>query len=177
MDKPRSVDDIMQEPGPGGYSGQPVPRALIEEILGLARRAPSGVNTQPWEVYVLQGPALARLTGLAVAAAPEQARYFRFFDAPVGLLFTLSRKLGLGSELDYGMFMQTLALAARARGLRTCLQTGWKDLADTVLPLLDAPEDAALLCGMALGYDDPSQPPVEAPEEVPAVETFIIWHN
>lgn len=34
---------------------EPVPRELIEHLLGVASRAPSGVNTQPWKVYVLQG--------------------------------------------------------------------------------------------------------------------------
>ena len=31
-----------------GYKRDPVPRALIEEIIGLAIRSPSSMNTQPW---------------------------------------------------------------------------------------------------------------------------------
>ena len=34
---------------------RPVARQTIEDILRVARRAPSGVNAQPWKVYVLQG--------------------------------------------------------------------------------------------------------------------------
>ena len=37
------------------FSNQPVPRDTIEAILQVASRAPSGTNTQPWKVYVLQG--------------------------------------------------------------------------------------------------------------------------
>src|SRR5690606_4340168 len=37
------------------YTQQPVPRATIEQLLELAARAPSGANSQPWKVYVLQG--------------------------------------------------------------------------------------------------------------------------
>ncbi len=41
-------------------------------------------------------------------------RNYRFFDAPVGLMFTIDRVMGRGSLIDYGMFLQTLMLAARA---------------------------------------------------------------
>lgn len=41
-----------------GYKKDPVPRALIEEILGVACRAPSSMNTQPWHVHVLTGAPL-----------------------------------------------------------------------------------------------------------------------
>ena len=37
------------------YLEQPVAREDIEQILRVAGRAPSGTNTQPWKVYVLQG--------------------------------------------------------------------------------------------------------------------------
>ena len=51
--------------------------------------------------------------------ALQHARNFRFFDAPVGLIFTIDRDLELGSWLDYGMFLQNVMLAARIRGLDT----------------------------------------------------------
>ncbi len=41
-----------------GYKTDPVPRALIEEILEVAKGAPSSMNTQPWHVHVLAGEAL-----------------------------------------------------------------------------------------------------------------------
>ena len=119
----------------------PVPRALIEELLAVAARAPSGTNTQPWQVHVLTGGAKDRLVARiqSVYDDPEElathseeyayyprewvspyidrrrkvgwdlygllgitkgdklrmheqhGRNYRFFDAPVGLMFTIDR--------------------------------------------------------------------------------------
>lgn len=44
-----------------GYRPDPVPRALIEEVLNLAIRAPSSYNSQPWNFYVLTGETLDRI--------------------------------------------------------------------------------------------------------------------
>lgn len=44
-----------------GFKQQPVPRAVIEAIIGSAKRAPSSMNTQPWHVHVLTGPPLEEL--------------------------------------------------------------------------------------------------------------------
>uniref|UniRef100_UPI0035B476BA nitroreductase n=1 Tax=Hylemonella sp. TaxID=2066020 RepID=UPI0035B476BA len=192
------------------FTTQSVEPALIREILELAARAPSGTNTQPWHVYVLQGasrdalvqkvcaahdalradPSLAAEYREAYDYYPEQwvspyidrrrengwglygllgigkgdkdkmhvqhQRNFRFFDAPVGLMFTVDRVMGRGSLLDYGMFLQNLMLAARARGLHTCPQAAWNGFAKIILPHIGAGPDEMLVCGMALGYADPT---------------------
>ncbi|OHD01503.1 MAG: nitroreductase [Sphingopyxis sp. RIFCSPHIGHO2_01_FULL_65_24] len=44
-----------------GYKPDPVPKSLIVEILGLAMRSPSSLNTQPWNFYVVTGEPLARI--------------------------------------------------------------------------------------------------------------------
>lgn len=208
---------------------KPVPRAAIEEILAVARRAPSGTNCQPWKVYVVQGaardslvekvcaahdaiyanPALAAeyqeeydyypekwvppyierrrengwgLYGLLGIAKGEKdkmhaqhQRNFRFFDAPVGLMFTLDRVMGRGSLVDYGMFMQNIMVAARARGLHTCPQAAWNSYARIIMPLIGATSDEMLVCGMSLGYADESAPVngFHTPRE--AVATFTRW--
>ena len=41
-----------------GYKPDPVPKALIEEIITLAMRAPSSMNTQPWNFYIITGEPL-----------------------------------------------------------------------------------------------------------------------
>ena len=184
----------------------PVPRETITHLLELAARAPSGTNTQPWKVYVLQGasrdslvekvcaagdairanPALAMdykeaydyypekwvspfidrrrengwglygLLGITKADRDkmhaQQQRNFRFFDAPVGLMFTLDKVMGRGSLVDYGMFMQNLMVAARGHGLSTCPQAAWNGFAKIILPHLGAGPDEMLVCGMSLGY-------------------------
>jgi nitroreductase len=86
----------------------------------------------------------------------QQQRNFRFFDAPVGLMFTLDRVMGRGSMLDYGMFMQNIMVAARAQGLHTCPQAAWNAFSSVILPHIGAGEGEMLVCGMALGYADPA---------------------
>jgi len=82
------------------------------------------------------------------------ARNYAFFDAPVGLFFTIDRILGQGSWLDYGMFLQNVMIAARARGLDTCPQAAFAKYHRIVARHLEIPDTEMLLCGMALGYED-----------------------
>ncbi len=84
----------------------------------------------------------------------QHQRNFRFFDAPVGLMFTLDRVMGRGSLVDYGMFMQTLMVAARGHGLHTCPQAAWNGFSKIILPHIGAGDDEMLVCGMSLGYAD-----------------------
>lgn len=88
----------------------------------------------------------------------QHQRNYRFFDAPVGLMFTIDRVMGRGSLLDYGMFLQNIMVAARARGLHTCPQAAWNGYASLILPHIGAGPDEMLVCGMALGYADADQP-------------------
>ncbi len=84
----------------------------------------------------------------------QQQRNFKFFDAPVGLMFTLDRVMGRGSLVDYGMFLQNLMLAARGHGLHTCPQAAWNGFSSIILPHIGAGEGEMLVCGMSLGYAD-----------------------
>ena len=55
-------DDVMRgRRSIRGYKPDPVPREMIEEILALAMRAPSSMNTQPWNFHVLTGAPLDRI--------------------------------------------------------------------------------------------------------------------
>jgi nitroreductase len=84
----------------------------------------------------------------------QHQRNYRFFDAPVGLMFTMDRVMGRGSLLDYGMFLQSIMVAARGHGLHTCPQAAWNAFASIILPHIGAGPDEMLVCGMALGYAD-----------------------
>ena len=192
------------------FTQQEVSRELITEILQVASRAPSGTNTQPWKVYVLQGATRDALVDKvcaaheAIRANPEvakqyteqydyypaqwvspyidrrrengwslygllgigkadkdrmheqQQRNFKFFDAPIGLMFTIDPIMGRGSLLDYGMFIQNIMIAARARGLHTCPQAAWNGFHSIILPHIGAGEGEMMVCGMSLGYADES---------------------
>ena len=86
----------------------------------------------------------------------QHQRNYRFFDAPVGLMFTIDRVLNSGSMVDYGMFLQSIMVAARGRGLHTCPQAAWNSFSKIILPHIGAGPDEMLVCGMALGYADES---------------------
>ncbi len=65
------------------FLSQPVPRETLTHLLELAARAPSGTNTQPWKVYVLQGASRDQLVekvcaaGDAIRANPALAAEYK----------------------------------------------------------------------------------------------------
>ncbi|MEO9337974.1 nitroreductase [Mesorhizobium sp. SB112] len=87
----------------------------------------------------------------------QHDRNFVFFDAPVGMIFTIDRRLNKGSWIDYGMFLQNIMIAARGRGLHTCPQAAFAPYHKQIRPILDIPEEEIVVCGMALGYEDTSK--------------------
>ena len=105
----------------------------------------------------------------------QHQRNYKFFDAPVGLMFTLDKVMGRGSLVDYGMFLQSVMLAARAYGLHTCPQAAWNGFATIILPHIGAGPDEMLVCGMALGYADDQDivNTFRTPRE--AVASFTHW--
>ena len=106
-----------------------------------------------WDLYALLG--LQRENKLGMHA--QHGRNYNFFDAPVGLIFTIDRVMEKGSWLDYGMFLQNVMLAARARGLDTCPQAAFTQYHKIIAEVLQIPETEMFVCGMSLGYADPEK--------------------
>lgn len=200
----------------------PVPKRVIEDILQVASRAPSGTNTQPWKVHVLTGASREALSRKIIAAYDDPAaaatheeeyayyprewvspyidrrrkigwdlygllgiakgdkarmhaqhgRNYTFFDAPVGLMFTIDRVMERGSWLDYGMFLQNVMVAARARGLDTCPQAAFTQFHRIIMEHLGAPPEEMLVCGMSLGHADPDAVENRLQTERAPVEAF-----
>ncbi|NKI92672.1 nitroreductase [Rhizobacter sp. SG703] len=105
-----------------------------------------------WDLYGLLGIA----KGDKPRMHAQHGRNYVFFDAPVGLMFTIDRVMQQGSWLDYGMFLQNIMVAARARGLDTCPQAAFTQFHRIILPRLGAADDEMLVCGMSLGFADPA---------------------
>ncbi len=184
------------------FLDKPVDRKLIEDILAAAGHAPSGVNTQPWQVAVLSGQSkdalcaametafrsgqkgkmdyqyyplnwegvykdrrkacgLQMYSTLQISREDKQrqtdqwAANYRAFDAPVMLLFFMDGIMQTGSFLDYGMFIQSVMLTAQEYGLATCPQAALAEYPQIVKDKLGYAHDSILLCGIALGYEDP----------------------
>lgn len=104
-----------------------------------------------WDLYGLLG--IAKTDKARMQA--QQARNYDFFGAPVGLLFTIARVMQQGSWLDYGMFLQSVMVAARARGLDTCPQAAFTQFHRIVAAHVGMPAEEQLVCGMSLGHADP----------------------
>ncbi len=183
------------------FLAKPVSRDAVSRILDSARNAPSGVNTQPWQVAVVTGERKEELGKMMETAfrngekpqmdyryyplkwgEPYKTRRFqcglqlyktlgikrqekerrleqwianyRAFDAPVALYFFMDPGLEAGSFMDYGMFLQSVMLAAMAEGLATCPQAALGEYPKIVKETLGYPEDSILICGLALGYED-----------------------
>lgn len=185
------------------FLNREVSRETIQSIMNVARWAPSGTNTQPWHVAVLQGQVKQQLSHDIITArqagVPENPDYqyytnelfepyktrrkecgialyqaldikredtvrrqevwennYRFFDAPIGLIFYMDKRLEKGSWLDLGMFIQNVMLAAMEYGLATCPQAALAEYPDLVRKHLDLTQDWNIVCGMSLGYPDSS---------------------
>lgn len=204
-----------------------VPRETLLELLQVAGRAPSGTNTQPWQVHVFTGEAKQALSRdiraafddpderarhreeyayyplewcspyierrrkvgwdlyalLGIGKADKQrmheqhARNFDFFGAPVGLIFTIDRVMQQGSWLDYGMFLQSVMVAARARGLDTCPQAAFTQFHRIIARHLSLPTEQMVVCGMALGYADPAAVENTLVTDREPVSGFVRFHG
>ena len=184
------------------FRSDPIPGALIRELLEAAARAPSGGNLQPWRVHALTGAPLetlkARVRDNPFGETPEydvypanlweplRTRRFQcgedlyatigipredkparlaqlakngeLFGAPVGLFFSLDRKVGPPQWSDVGMLMQTIMLLAVERGLATCAQEYWARYPQSVAQAVGLPADHMVFSGMALGWRDEAAP-------------------
>jgi len=126
-----------------------------------------------WDLYGLLGIGKADKARMHA----QHGRNYRFFDAPVGLFFTVDRVMRQGSLVDYGMFLQNVMVAARARGLDTCPQAAFMQFHRIIAERLAIPPSEMLVCGMSLGYADPSRPENQLRTEREPVDAFTTFHE
>lgn len=133
----------------------------------LARRRQIG-----WALYGLVGIG----KGDRERTKRQAGRNYDFFGAPVGMMFTIDRDLGLGSWLDLGMFLENIMIAARGAGLDTCAQAAFANYHDIIRHQLAIPANEILVCGMALGYEDKSEKANELVSPREPVAAFTTFH-
>ena len=119
------------------------PKEWIEPFIGRRRKV-------GFDLYNLLGLTKDDKKGMK----QQHARNYQFFDAPVGLIFTIDRVMGKGSWLDYGMFMENVMISAIGHGLATCAQAAFNQFHKIIERQLNLPANEAIVCGMALGYED-----------------------
>ena len=134
----------------------------------LARRRKVG-----WDLYGILGIG----KGEREKTREFHAQNYKFFGAPVGMIFTIDHDMGWMSWLDYGMFIQNICIAARGQGLHTCPQAAWASYHDVVEKHLGLPEIQLVHCGMSLGYED-TEAAVNTLETVrEPVKEFVTFHT
>ncbi len=133
----------------------------------LARRRAVG-----WQLY----EAIGIGKGDRAASKRHHGRNYQFFGAPVGLIFSLDKDLGRGSLIDFGMFLQSIMIAARGEGLETCPQAALANYPHIVRQQLGIPDSEMILCGMSLGYADLSAPENSFTADREPVENFTRFH-
>jgi nitroreductase len=125
-----------------------------------------------WDLYGLLGIG----KGDKARMHAQHGRNYVFFDAPVGLIFTIDRVMQQGSWLDYGMFLQNIMVAARARGLDTCPQAAFTQFHRIIAQQLGIPPNEQVVCGMSLGHADPDAVENRLVTERDPVSSFTSFH-
>ena len=153
-------------------AGAPLARlhAQVAEALGQGRAGrspeydiyPAGLHGVYEERRVGVGEDMYRALQIArddkQARLGQFARNFRGFDAPALLLVHTPRYMGPPQWSDIGMWLQTVMLLLRERGLDSCPQEAWAMYGRQVREAAAIPGDHVFFCGLAIGYRDPDAP-------------------
>ncbi|MGB5324474.1 MAG: nitroreductase [Pseudomonadales bacterium] len=221
-----TVSEAIQKRGSvRAYTTQQVARETIEEILSLARLAPSNGNLQPWQVHVLTGDIKKQLSDAVFRKVAEQpqgeptdvriypkgvvdpwrqrrfecgetlynalgiarddkmgrmmqmAKNFSFFDAPVGMIFTVDNSMVEQQYVDVGILLQSIMLLAQERGLSTCPQAAWSMWPGIIREVLGLPDSERVVVGLAMGYADDNSNAAHIPQQRVVLEEYTSFHG
>lgn len=152
------------------YTGQPIPEEGIRAILDAAVYAPSANNSQAWHFSVVRGEAMLtkvravmkqNMLASGVPRMLERASvpgFVPFYNAPV--LIILSADPGYKyAQIDCGIAVQTIALAAESLGLGSCIMASSEllfanDADGSLARELGFPQGHKHMISICLGYKD-----------------------
>lgn len=104
-------------------------------------------------------------------------RNWEFFRAPLAGIVCMHRDLHYVDSLGVGMFLQTFLLALTARGLGTCVQVSIAGYPEIVREQLSISDEYAILCGLAIGYPDPTFPANNLRTARNPIEHNVVFHD
>lgn len=162
----RALDDGRRDQQ-AGYPYQPAPDAWVEPFR--SRRAAFGDQLYRRTLGVEHDDSEGR--------DRHHRRNYAFFDAPVGMILTVSAHPLAGALVDAGQFLAALMLAAREAGLDTCAQASFIDFHRVLRRHLDIPEDQIVVCGLALGHADREHPLDDLVTPREPVSAFATFHG
>ncbi len=138
-----AIEDGLEPVEAYSYFPEPIPKHLRERQVkvGAGLYAALGIDRKD-----------------AAARRRQFMRNYRFFDAPVGMVATIDDRMGKGCFMDFGMMLQTLLLAAQAEGLASCGIGALASYGPFIAEQLNLDPHEMVVCGVALGYEDPDAP-------------------
>lgn len=104
-------------------------------------------------------------------------RNWEFFRAPLAGIVCMHRDLHYVDSLGVGMFLQTFLLALTAHGLGTCVQVSIAGYPEIVREQLSISDEYAILCGLAIGYPDPTFPANTLRTDRNPIEHNVVFHD
>ncbi|MFT3923795.1 MAG: nitroreductase [Myxococcales bacterium] len=185
---------------PSGGNLQPwwihvVAGARLEELRGVMRERvltegpdPAEYEIYPanlWEPYRSRRYDIGELMYAALGIERNDklkrlerfAQNYQLFGAPVGLFCFIERRMGAPQWSDLGMYLQTLMLLLRERGVDSCAQEAWSAYHRVVGDFVGSPPERMLFCGMAIGYADPDAPVNHLSTPRAALDDFTTFHG
>jgi len=169
---------------------------LLRELLEKAKRAPSGGNLQPWQIYVVNGTSMQRLHSHLAGQTERETPAYDIYPANLGEPYR-SRRFKVGEDMYALLGIPREDKAARFAHLarnfsffgapagffcyvdKTMGPPQWSDLGtrpNAVASFTGAPAEQMLFCGMAIGYPDLQAPVntlVSDRDELSAWATFL----
>lgn len=136
------------------YDGNPVPDALLNEIVGTALLAPSARNLQPWKLHIVTGDAAKRIFKEAMAD-----HGFNAWGSACPALIVIESDVRANTRLGYtydfptvdaGILMAYITLAAAEKGLGTCI-VGAED-EGKIKQILGISDEKRIYCSVAVGW-------------------------
>lgn len=107
----------------------------------------------------------------------QTIKNYDFFGAPVGIILSMEREMGQPQCLDIGIYMQSIKLLAKERGLDTCPQVSWTVFPQPVREALGLDDNMKIMAGICIGYKAEDQPVNEISQARAELNDYITFHG
>ena len=166
------------------YREEHIPDSVIEELLDLARYAPSSMNGQPWYFIVVRNDETKRrLAEIKNKHCPAEKRMYKadfLQNAPVVVVVCVDRERSFNRGVENAVLAAAnIMLGAYARGLGSVYMSAYRmddpSISEEIRQTLDIPENVDPITMIPLGYPDerPEPKKVRSLAEMVAYETFV----
>ena len=152
------------------YHKRAIPNSVIEELLGLARYAPSSMNGQPWHFIIIKkDSAKKKLASIKNRYCPEEKRMYRadfIRDAALIIVVCVDKERSFDREIENGILASSIILfGAHSRGLGSVYLSAYSadepGISSEIRQILGIPSNVDPISIIPLGYPDEKPKPKE----------------